>query len=99
MRYLKYAARFGLLLLVAGSAQAQVRVGIGIGGPVYGGYYGPAPVCDYGYYDYAPYDCAPYGFYGSDYFVDGIFIGAGPWYNGYYGPRFWGRGYYGRGGY
>jgi len=36
----------------------------------------------------------PYGFYGPDYFVGGVFIGAGPWYRGYYGRG--GYGYYGR---
>src|SRR5215475_3970063 len=95
MRYLKYAALFGLLLFISGgSAQAQVRVAVGIGGPVY---YGAAPICSYGYYDYYPYDCAPYGYYGPDWFVNGIFIGAGPWYHGYYGRGFYPRGYYGRG--
>lgn len=49
---------------------------------------GPAPVCPYGYFDYPPYDCAPYGYYGPDWFVGGIFIGAGPWFHG---PR----GFYG----
>jgi hypothetical protein len=41
-----------------------------------------APECPYGYFDYPPYDCAPYGYYGPDWFVDGIFIGAGPWFHG-----------------
>ena len=76
----------------ASSAQAQrVTFGVGIGVPAY---YGPAPVCAYGYYDYYPYACAPYGYYGPDWFVGGVFIGAGPWFHGY-GHR----GYYGRGGY
>ena len=96
MRYLKYAALFGLLLAVADNAKAQVRVAVGVW-PAYGPVYGPAPVCDYGYYDYYPYACAPYGYYGSDWFVNGIFIGAGPWFHGYYGHGFYPRGYYGRG--
>ena len=50
---------------------AQVSVGIGV-----------APVCPYGYFDYAPYDCAPYGYYGPDWFVGGVFLGAGPWFHG-----------------
>jgi hypothetical protein len=54
-------------------ARSQVSVGVNIG---------PAPVCPYGYFDYAPYSCAPYGYYGPDWFVDGIFIGAGPWFHG-----------------
>ena len=50
---------------------AQVSIGIGV-----------APVCPYGYFDYAPYDCAPYGYYGPDWFVGGVFLGAGPWFHG-----------------
>jgi hypothetical protein len=68
------------VLLSAGSlAPAQVSVGVNIG---------PAPICPYGYFDYAPYDCAPYGYYGPDWFVGGLFLGAGPWFHG---PR----GFYG----
>jgi len=92
MRYLKYFLLLGVLMafpLV--QSQAQVRVGVGVGfGP---GYVGGPPACAYGYYDYAPYACAPYGYYGPNWFANGIFIGAGPWYHGYG----WGRGYYGRG--
>lgn len=55
----------------APEAPAQVSVSIGV-----------APVCPYGYFDYAPYDCAPYGYYGPDWFVGGVFIGAGPWFHG-----------------
>jgi len=78
----------------ASYAKAQVSFDVGINSGY--GYVGVAPICSYGYYDYYPYDCAPYGFYGPDYFVGGVFIGAGPWYrSGYYGR---GRyGYYGRG--
>ena len=54
-------------------APAQVSVGVNIGA---------APVCPYGYFDYAPYNCAPYGYYGPDWFVGGVFLGAGPWYHG-----------------
>lgn len=43
---------------------------------------GPAPVCPYGYYDVAPYNCAPYGYYGPEWFTNGVFIGAGPWFHG-----------------
>src|SRR6516225_7028235 len=87
MRYLKYIVLLGILAFVcAGTSQAQVRVGIGFGvGPVYGPVYGPAPVCAYGYYDYYPYACAPYGYYGPDWFTGGVFIGAGPWFHGWYG--------------
>jgi len=90
MKYLKYLAVLGLFMLPAGKAHAQVQFSVGVRiGPVYG----PAPVCAYGYYPYSPYRCAPYGYYGPDYFVNGIFIGAGPWFHGYrsapryYAPR------------
>src|SRR5437879_9765519 len=89
MRYFKarYLKIFGLLglflgifLFSASNANAQrVVFGVGIGAPVY---YGSAPACAYGYYDYYPYACAPYGYYGPDWFVGGVFIGAGPWYHG-----------------
>ncbi len=68
------------LLSSATQAPAQISVGVGIGGV--------APVCPYGYFDYAPYDCAPYGYYGPDWFENGFFIGAGPWFHGH-------RGFYG----
>ena len=55
------------LLCSAAVAPAQVSVGVNIG---------VAPVCPYGYFDYAPYDCAPYGYYGPDWFVGGVFLGA-----------------------
>ncbi|MGD0910753.1 MAG: hypothetical protein ABR928_02600 [Terracidiphilus sp.] len=67
------------LLSFAPAAPAQVAIGVNIG---------PAPICPYGYFDYAPYDCAPYGYYGPDWFVGGVFLGAGPWFHG---PR----GFYG----
>jgi len=41
------------------------------------------PNCPYGYYDYAPYYCAPYGYYGPEWFVDGVFIGVGPFFHGH----------------
>ena len=41
-----------------------------------------APDCPYGYFDYPTYSCAPYGYYGPEWFVDGAFIGAGPWFKG-----------------
>ena len=96
MRYLRIAALLGICFGFASLANAQgVYVGVGPG------YIGPAPVCAYGYYPYYPYACAPYGYYGPDWFVGGVFIGAGPWFHGYgrgfYGRGFYGRGYYGRG--
>src|SRR6202163_527588 len=98
MRCLRYFALLAVCMFAASYSHAQVSVGVGVGGG-YGGYaYGP-PVCTYGYYDYAPYACAPYGYWGPDYFVNGLFIGVGPWYGWGYGRGFYGRGYYGRGGY
>jgi hypothetical protein len=80
--------KFKYLLLIAVAAicfaaspqktHAQVAVQIG-----------PPPECPYGYFDYEPYDCAPYGYYGSEWFSGGMFIGAGPWYHGR--ERFWGH--------
>src|SRR5579864_1898762 len=88
MRYLKYAVLIWVcMFLGASAAHAQVFVGVGPG------YYGPPPNCVYGYYDYAPYACAPYGYYGPDYFVGGVFIGAGPWFRGYDRRGFFGRGW------
>lgn len=100
MRYVRFAALLGIGLFCASFASAQrVVVGVGVG-PAY---VGPPPVCAYGYYDYYPYACAPYGYYGPQWFVNGAFIGVGPWYHwywrhpGFYGRGFYGRGYYGRG--
>src|SRR5260370_14828240 len=100
LRYLRFFGLLGICLAISlfspSSAHAQrVTFGIGVGGPVY---YGPAPVCGYGYYDYYPYACAPYGYYGPDWFLGGVFIGAGPWYHGYWGHGYWGRALYRRGG-
>ncbi len=98
MKILRYLAVLAIFLVPATFAHAQVRVGVGIGLPVYGGpvYYAP-PVCAYGYYDYPPYACAPYGYYGPDWFVGGVFIGAGPWFRGGFFPGGYGYrgGYYG----
>jgi hypothetical protein len=94
MRYLKYVALLTVLIVPLAYSQAQVSVGIGVGpvgvaiGP---GYAAGPPVCPYGYYDYYPYACAPYRYYGPSYFVNGVFIGAGPWYHGYH-HRDWDRG-------
>jgi hypothetical protein len=98
-------------IVFCGAAASEARVFVSFGfGPVIA----PVPIvyaapyCDYGYYPYYPYACAPYGYYGDDWFVGGLFIGAGPWgYGwgtpfGYYGYRAGyaylpGRGYF-RGG-
>lgn len=63
-------AGFGLIATTP-KAEAQVSVDIGV-----------APDCPYGYYDAAPYGCAPAGYYGPEWFNDGIFVGAGPWFHG-----------------
>ena len=59
------------LMATAPKATAQIAVEIGA-----------APDCPYGYYDAAPYNCAPYGYYGPEWFSDGIFVGSGPWFHG-----------------
>lgn len=82
MRYLKYLALLAILAVPAIYANAQVAIGVQIG-PDYG-YYNAPPVCDYGYYPYYPFACAPYGYWGPQWFVSGIFIGAGPWDHFYF---------------
>src|ERR1700683_652024 len=71
MKLLAIAAAVGAGCALAAQSQAQVSVNIGV-----------APVCPYGYYDFAPYACAPVGYYGPEWFVGGVFIGAGPWFHG-----------------
>jgi hypothetical protein len=66
------AIAFAVLLFVQ-PVRSQISVGVNIGA---------APICPYGYFDYEPYDCAPYGYYGPDWFVGGVFFGAGPWFHG-----------------
>lgn len=75
MRNLKLLAlsAVGGLCLFASAPQSQAQISVAIG---------VAPVCPYGYYAYAPYRCAPYGYYGPEWFSNGIFIGAGPWFHG-----------------
>lgn len=72
LKYLLIASVAALCFTVtAPQSQAQVSIDVGV-----------APVCPYGYYDYSPYPCAPYGYYGPNWFVGGVFIGAGPWFHG-----------------
>jgi len=66
-----FAFSFAFLISSPAVSPAQVSVNIGV-----------APVCPYGYFDFAPYNCAPYGYYGPDWFVGGVFLGAGPWFHG-----------------
>jgi hypothetical protein len=70
----------GMTCAASSRSEAQISIGVNIGA---------APVCPYGYYDYAPYHCAPYGYYGSEWFTNGVFIGAGPWFHG--GHEFYGH--------
>jgi hypothetical protein len=66
------AAALGVgVMATVPKATAQVGVEVGV-----------APECPYGYYDVPPYDCAPAGYYGAEWFVGGVFIGAGPWFHG-----------------
>jgi hypothetical protein len=72
LKFLVLATAAAICFIVtAPTTQAQVSVNIGV-----------APDCPYGYYDVKPYDCAPYGYYGPEWFVGGVFIGAGPWFHG-----------------
>ena len=77
MRFLRYIAVSAVVIfafsMTTGCAHTGVAVGVG---------FGPEPECPYGYYDYAPYSCAPYGYYGSEWFNGGVFIGTGPWFHG-----------------
>jgi hypothetical protein len=71
-KFVLFAAVLGIGVTVsAPKAGAQVSVNIGV-----------APECPYGYYDVAPYACAPAGYYGPEWFNDGVFIGVGPWFHG-----------------
>jgi len=73
-KYLAVATIAGFCLtLGAPRVKSDVHLNVNIGA---------APVCPYGYYPYPPYDCAPWGYYGPEWFPNGIFIGAGPWFHG-----------------
>jgi hypothetical protein len=76
MSRIKYFLVLAPALLLLGCGPMHTEVGVGMA------YGGPPPICAYGYYDYAPYNCAPYGYYGPEWFNDGAFIGAGPWFHG-----------------
>jgi hypothetical protein len=71
-----FAAPVLALICFAGACtrtEAQVSINVNIGAE---------PVCPYGYFTYAPYGCAPFGYYGPQWFVSGVFVGAGPWFHG-----------------
>ncbi len=83
MRLLRTLSLLTLTCIFCGMASqgsAQISFGVNIG---------PEPICPYGYFSYPPYNCAPYGYYGPDWFLNGLFIGAGPWFHGPHG--FWGH--------
>jgi hypothetical protein len=61
------------ICFTAAAPRSQAQVSISIGVP---------PDCPYGYYNYPPYPCAPYGYYGPEWFLNGVFIGVGPWFHG-----------------
>jgi hypothetical protein len=66
-------AAIGAMCLTVNALKIDAQVSVEIGA---------APDCPYGYYDATPYGCAPYGYYGSEWFSGGVFIGAGPWFHG-----------------
>ena len=73
LKYFAVAAAIGFCFLISTpKTNAQVSFGIQVGAE---------PPCPYGYFDYAPYECAPYGYYGPEWFTNGVFIGTGPWYH------------------
>jgi hypothetical protein len=61
-------------------ADAHVSIGIGVGVPIYPGYYPPGPCYSYNYY----YD----GYCGYDTYYDPVFI-DGDWYSGRHYYRRW----------
>lgn len=73
---LAFVAVVGLSVGLPATSHAQVSFGVNIGAE---------PMCPWGYYPYPPYTCAPYGYYGPTWFVNGVFIGAGPWFHGPHG--------------
>lgn len=76
MQYWSLAA-VAAISLAASAPKVSAQISINVGPPP-----GPPPVCPYGYYDFPPYACAPYGYYGPEWFLNGIFVGAGPWFHG-----------------
>jgi hypothetical protein len=71
-RILVLAAVAGMFL-AATTLKTEAQVGVNVA---------VAPDCPYGYYDYSPYSCVPDGYYGQEWFHGGVFIGAGPWFQG-----------------
>ena len=72
-RYFVLSAAAVAALCFTPKSHAQTSVSVTVG---------HAPDCPYGYYAYKPYHCAPRGYYGPEWFHDGVFIGAGPYYHG-----------------
>ncbi len=78
MRQIKWVGWLSLLgFFLSGCYNMPGPIGVGLGVGA-----GPEPDCPYGYFDYSPYNCAPYGYYGTDWFSNGMFMGAGPWFHG-----------------
>ena len=75
VRLVLFAMLLALIFAVKANAQVGVEVGVGPAVVPAPEVYGP-PVCDWGYYPSYPYACAPYGYYGPDWFYDGIFLGV-----------------------
>jgi hypothetical protein len=73
-------------ILVFTPATAKADVDIVLAAPA---------VCQWGYYDYPPYTCAQYGFWGPEFFYNGIFIGVGPWWGWGYGHGWGGHRFHG----
>lgn len=71
IKYLALSAAAVAAFCITPHSHAQVSVSVGT-----------APTCAYGYYAYKPYHCAPRGYYGPEWFHDGAFVGAGPYYHG-----------------
>jgi hypothetical protein len=73
IKFLVITAAVGGMLFAATTPKSQAQISVNIG---------VAPDCPYGYYDYAPYNCVPDGYYGSEWFNGGVFVGVGPWFHG-----------------
>jgi hypothetical protein len=73
IKHVLVPAAIASAFLIVGPPKSQAQVSISIG---------PEPACPFGYFDYAPYNCAPDGYYASNWFSAGVFIGAGPWFRG-----------------
>jgi len=70
-KFLALAAVAGIFLVAtAPKAQAQVAVEVG------------SPLIALRLLRLRPYNCVPDGYYGSEWFNGGVFVGVGPWFHG-----------------